>query len=82
MAAPTPASVDGGWRVPSSSSGLFSRFFDEAGVHTPPPLPIESVRFQSLRVPGVADVDDPDALDSQPTARERRPTTFSSSSKP
>ncbi|MBI1946405.1 MAG: DUF4388 domain-containing protein [Deltaproteobacteria bacterium] len=83
-AAMPPASADGGWRVPSSSSGLFSRFFDEAGVHTPPPIPMptESARFQSLRVPGVADVDDPDALDSQPTARERRPTSFSSNSNP
>ena len=43
-------------------------------------MPAEAVRFQSLRVPGVADVDDPDALDSQPTARERKPQGFSSNS--
>lgn len=82
VAIAAPASVDGGWRVPSSSSGLFSSFFEEAGVNTPPPMPMQSVRFQSLRVPGVADIDDPDALDSQPTARERRPNTFSSNSNP
>lgn len=73
-----PAMADGGWKVPASSSGLFSRFFDEAGVHTPPPLPSEAVRFQSLRVADVTELDDPDALDSQPTARERKPAGFSS----
>ncbi|MCC7070615.1 MAG: DUF4388 domain-containing protein [Deltaproteobacteria bacterium] len=77
-----PASVDGGWKVPSSSSGLFSRFFDEAGVDTPPPLPSEAVRFQSLRVADVTELDDADALDSQPTARQRKPVGLSSNSNP
>lgn len=80
--APAPAALDAGWRVPSSSSGLFSRFFDEAGVHTTPPLPLDTARFHSLSVEGITELDDPGELDSQPTARERRPQAFSSNSNP
>lgn len=77
-----PASVDAGWRVPSSSSGLFSRFFDEAGVQTTPPMPLETQRFHSLSVEGITELDDPEELDSQPTARERKAQAFSSNSNP
>ena len=77
-----PAAVDAGWRVPSSSSGLFSRFFDEAGVQTTPPMPLETARFQSLSVEGITELDDPEELDSQPTARERKAVAHSSNSNP
>lgn len=77
-----PGAVDAGWRVPSSSSGLFSRFFDEAGVQTTPPMPLETARFHSLSVEGITELDDPEELDSQPTARERKPVAHSSNSNP
>jgi hypothetical protein len=60
------------WKVPPSSSGLFARFFDEAGVQTPPPMPVETMRFQSLHVPGLTDLDDEEVIDSDATTKERK----------
>jgi hypothetical protein len=55
-------------------AGPFSRFFDEAGVKTPPPLPTETRRFTSLKLPDIAGEldDDLDGVDSSRTRRERR----------
>ena len=53
----------------------FSRFFDEAGVTTPPPipLPVEAQRFQSLQLAEqLDDVDDIDRMDSDRTTPQRR----------
>lgn len=53
----------------------FSRFFDEAGVKTPPPipLPVEAQRFQSLQLAEqLDDVDDIDRMDSDRTTPQRR----------
>lgn len=59
--------------VHTTTSGLFSRFFDEAGVKTPAPLPVETTRFQSLAVADdLPDLDDADRLDTDRTMRERR----------
>jgi hypothetical protein len=45
-------------------------------------MPIETQRFHSLSVEGMAELDDPNELDSQPTARERRAQGMSSGSNP
>jgi hypothetical protein len=60
--------------MPAQTSGLFSRFFDEAGVQTPAPLPLpqETQRFHSLQVPDIDELDDVDAIDTDRTARERK----------
>jgi hypothetical protein len=64
-------------------SGKFARFFDEAGVQTPPPLPPEIVevtqRFSSLHVQSIDDdAYDVDAPDSDVTSRDRKRRRFSS----
>jgi hypothetical protein len=53
----------------------FSRFFDEAGVKTPPPIPLpaEAQRFQSLQLAEqLDDVDDIDRVDTDRTTPQRR----------
>lgn len=69
-----PASLE--THVHGQTSGLFSRFFDEAGVSTPPPLPllpVETARFQSLAIADdLAMYDEVDALDTDRTMCERR----------
>lgn len=53
----------------------FSRFFDEAGVKTPPPIPLpaEAQRFQSLQLAEqLDDVDDMDRVDTDRTTPQRR----------
>ena len=57
--------------LPASSSGPFMRFFDEAGVRTPPPLPLETQRFTSLQLQEIAELDDVDRVDTDRTIRER-----------
>jgi Domain of unknown function (DUF4388) len=64
-------------------SGKFARFFDEAGVQTPAPLPAEVVevtqRFSSLHVRSLdEDHYDADAPDSDVTSRDRKRRRFSS----
>ena len=66
LAAPTPSAP--ATRTPT---GTFTRFFDEAGVQTPPPLPQETQRFMSLQLAEVVDLDDEDVLDTDRTTRER-----------
>jgi hypothetical protein len=63
---------------PGSSSGPFMRFFDEAGVQSPlsegpPPLPRDTMRFQSLKLPDVMDDDDDlDRVDTDRTLPARK----------
>ncbi len=67
--APAPAQLD-----PFEGRPLFSGFFDEAGVRTPPPLP-ETRRFTSLalaEIAEIAELDDVDSIDSDRTTRERK----------
>lgn len=62
-----------------SSSGPFMRFFDEAGVntpHTPPPLPRDTMRFHSLKLPDVMEDDDDDRVDTDRTLPARKRTSL------